>query len=271
MNAAENITTLASALIGALLLVASLYSLYVDYSLMHPLTYIAIDLILVIISSILLGGSLKLRRRMTAYSLAASRAFDEVIYNRLRPVLEEVAIGILEVNEVKTKMESIEKAVASLEDKISVSAAAPEAGASFYMKTIVAMLVYFGTYLFMIQFTIPYENYLYVLLYAYWWFFFTFEFRIQHRTEAWIALSIPVLLVPAGTILLRVLVGLTILMAIIFLSSMIYAYLYYRYARELSKEELVKEAANGFRREPFFRKILRELTDYLKPEKKSQH
>jgi len=266
MNVAENVTTITSAFVGALLLVASLYSLYVDYSSMRPEIYVAIDFVLVIISSVILGGSLKLRRRMTAYTVAANRAFDEVIYNRLKPILEEVAIGILEVNEVKTKMESLEKSIASLEDRLSVRAAAPETGtATFYMKTIVAMLVYFGTYLFMIQFTIPYENYLYILLYAYWWFFFTFEFRVQHRTEAWIALSIPVLLVPAGSILLRVLVGLTILMAIIFLTSMIYAYLYYRYARELSREELVKESANGFRREPFFRQIGNDLISYLKP------
>jgi hypothetical protein len=117
----------------------------------------------------------------------------------------------------------------------------------------------------MIQFTIPYENYLYILLYAYWWFFFTFEYRVQHRTEAWIALSIPVLLVPAGSILLRVLVGLTMLMAIVFLTSMIYGYLYYRYARELRKEELIKESADGFRREPFLKKIVTDLIEYLKP------
>ena len=265
MNAAENITTITSALIGALLLVASLYSLYIDYTSMRPEIYIAIDFAIVIISSIILGGSLKLRRRVTAYTVAANRAFDEVIYNRLKPIMEEVALGILEVNEVKTKMESLEKAIASLEDKLTIRPAAPEAGAAFYLKTVVAMLVYFGTYLFMIQFTLPYENYLYILLYAYWWFFFTFEFRVQHRTEAWIALSIPVLLVPAGTILLRVLVGLTILMAIVFLTSMIYGYLYYRYARELRKEELIKETANGFRREPFWRKIVSDMIRYLKP------
>jgi len=266
MNVAENVTTMTSAFVGALLLVASIYSLYVDYSSMRPEIYIVIDFILVIISSIILGGSLKLRRRITAYSVAANRAFDEVIYNRLKPIMEEVAIGILEVNEVKTKMESLEKAVASLEDKLSVRAAAPETGvAAFYMKTVVAMLVYFGTYLFMIQFTVPYENYLYILLYAYWWFFFTFEYRVQHRTEAWIALSIPVLLVPAGSILLRVLVGLTMLMAIVFVTSIIYGYLYYRYARELRKEELVKESADGFRREPFLKKIVADLVRYLKP------
>ena len=237
MRFEENVTTLIAIFLGILLFVLSLYSLYYDYTFNKPLVYVIIDLSILILSSIILGGSFNLRKRLTAYRVVAERAFDEVVYNRLKPILDEVAFGIVEMNEMKSRLERIEGKISFIEDFAKKEKLTPESTINFYFKTFIAMFFYFGTLVFMLQFTLPNLHFIAILLYIYWWLFFSYEYKIFHRIEALMMLAIPILLVPSSFILLRIFIGISMTMAIIFLTSALYAYYYFHYSKYLSELE----------------------------------
>ena len=258
--AAEKAVIVIAAVIGLGMLGLSLVSMYNDFVGGKSLPYLLVDLAFFSFGTILAGGSLRLYKRLVMLSVVTESAFEDVVYTRLRPVLEEIAHGTVEINEVKTKLSNLEKRLEKMEEELTkpaevVGVPAPEALAlrktAFYMRTVITSMFFFGAYLFLLNYSLPFEPYLYTLLYVLWWFFITKEFDLFNRIEAWVVLGIPVLLVPAGSIILRATIGLAPLMGLIFLTVVIYAYLYYLYARTLRVEESEKVAANGYRRENF--------------------
>jgi|GEM_PF-989611 len=255
---AEKAVIVIATTIGFGILGLSLVSMYNDFVSGKNMSYLLVDLAFFSFGTILAGGSLRLYKRLVMLSVVTESAFEDVVYSRLRPILEEIAHGTVEMNEVKTRLSNLEKRLVRMEEELTKPAevATPaEALAlrktAFYMRTVITSIFFFGAYLFLLNYSLPFEPYLYTLLYILWWFFITREFDLFHRIEAWIVLGIPVLLVPAGSIILRTTIGLAPLMGLIFLTVVVYAYLYYLYARTLCIEETEKTAANGYRRENF--------------------
>ncbi|AEA47839.1 hypothetical protein [Archaeoglobus veneficus] len=257
--AAEKAVIAIAAIMGFGIIGISLISMYNDFVNGKDLPYLLIDFLFFSFGTVLAGGSLRLYKRLVMLSVVTESAFEDVIYARLRPVLEEIAYGTAEVNEVKTRIVNLEKKLEKMEEElvrpVEISVPSPESivlrKTAFYMRTVVVAMFFFGAYLFLLNYNLPYEPYLYTLLYILWWFFVTKEFNLFHRIEAWVVLGIPVLLVPAGTIILRATIGLVPLMGLIFLTVVLYAYLYYLYAKTLSVEEVEKVSTNGYRRENF--------------------
>lgn len=267
-SAMENITVIFAFLAGIIIVLFSLYSLYVDYVYNSPAEYMLLDFVFLIIGSVVVGGSLKLKNKLIGYRTAAIKTFDEVVYERLRPLMEELAYGIVEVNEMKSKIDSIEKSLLEIKTTTSkypettLQEAMVLKATTFYIKSIFVTIFFFGAYLFFLQFSIPYEEYLYTLLYVIWWIFITKEFQVHTRTEAWIVLGIPIILVPSGSIILRALLGLVPLMGTIFITVVLYAYFYYRYAKHLAQEMTLM--TNGIKRGNFAVEIIKEFAAELR-------
>jgi len=246
---------------GIFLFIISLISMYNDFSTDKPMDYIFVDVAFLLLAAVIMGGGLKLYRKLVMFSVVTQSAFEEVIYSNLRPFLQELAFSTAEFNEVKTKVSGLERKISHMEEELTrpIEYEVPAAAAdvftlrktAFYMRTIVVSLFFFGTYLFLLDFNLPNEPYLYTVLYMFWWVFITKEFDLFSRVEAWVILGIPILLVPAGAIILRTVLGIALLMGIIFMTAVAYAYLYYQYAKTLSVEETEKMVANGYRRKNF--------------------
>jgi tetrahydromethanopterin S-methyltransferase subunit G len=240
----ERIAIAITTLIGILLLLLSLISMYNDFVQARPPLYLIVDLCFFMVGIAIIGGSLRLYKKTVMFSVVTESAFEEVVYDRLKPLLEEIAFGTTEFSEVKTRISSLEKKIEHIETELTkppVVEYPPESIAlrktAFYMRTFLTSILFFGTYLFFLNYTLVYGPYLYTLLYAIWWFFITKEFDLFKRMEAWMVLGIPILLVPAGTLILRAVVGLASVMGLIFATSMLYAYLYYLYAKTLLETE----------------------------------
>ncbi len=256
-------------LLGIFLFIVSLVSMYNNFTQGKSLNYIFVDFGFLIFAAILIGGGLKLYRKLLVFSVVTESAFEEVIYSNLRPLLQEIAFSTTEFNEVKTRVSSLERKISHMEEELTrpVEYAAPATDAfmmrktAFYMRTMVVSLFFFGTYLFLLDFNLPNEPYLYTILYIFWWVFITKEFNLFNRVEPWVILGIPILLVPAGSLILRTLLGIAALMGLIFATSIAFAYLYYQYARTLSIEETEKMVANGYRRRNF---LVEKTTETLK-------
>jgi len=273
---AEKAVIAITAIVGLSLLGLSLISIYNDFSSSKGLPYLIVDLAFFAFGITLTGGSLRLYKRLVIFSVVTESAFEDVIYTRLRPVLEEIAYGTADINEVKTKILNLEKKLDKMEGELTkppeVAISPPDAlvlrKTAFYMRTVITSMFFFGAYLFVLNYILPFEPYLYTLLYVLWWVFITKEFNLFHRVEAWIVLGIPVLLVPAGSIILSATIGIAPLMGLIFTSVIVYAYLYYLYARTLTIEESERTATNGYRRENFlYAKMkggLKRITEWVK-------
>ncbi|ADC64836.1 hypothetical protein Ferp_0665 [Ferroglobus placidus DSM 10642] len=249
MNTLENISTLSAVIVGVLLFVASLYSFYIDYSAGKPALNILIDLTLLILSSIIVGGSLNLRKKLVGYKVAAEKAFDEVVYSKIKPVMDEVALGIIEINALKKKLEDVEKKVSIVEELATTQKLTPEQKINFYFKALIVMLFYLGTFVFMTQYTLPYLYLISILLFLYWWLFITYEYNIFHKSEALVMLAAPVLIAPSLYILLRIALGVAAAQGVMFLASAFYAYYYYNLAKKLvggnANNSLTESLKNG--------------------------
>jgi len=237
----EKVAIALSFLAGITVLLISLISLYNNFTQAKPLKYLIVDIVFYIVGLLLIAGSLRLYKRLVMLEVITESAFEEIIYERLKPVLEEIAFNSLELNDVKSRIHSLEKKLERIEDEMTKEPVhAPDSLAlrrtAFYMRTIVVMTFFLGMYVFLLNYNYllgPTTPYLYMLLYLIWWLFITKEFNLFERVEAWVVFCIPILLVPMGSIILRAVLGLAPLMGIIFATASVYAYLYYLYARKL--------------------------------------
>lgn len=233
-------------LIGVLVFLVSLVSMYNDFTQGRNLGYLIVDLAFLLFSAVLIGGGLKLYRKLMMFSVVTQSAFEEVVYTNLRPLLREIAFSTTELDEVKTRISGLERQITHMEDELTKPIDHETRGApadmlmfrktAFYMRSMVVALFFFGTYLFLLDFNIPNEPYLYTLMYVYWWVFITKEYELFSRIEPWVILGIPILLVPAGALILRTVAGIALLMGLIFATVIAYAYLYYQYAKTLTVE-----------------------------------
>ena len=230
MKTLEKIVILLMLLFGLGVLFLSLVSMYNDLSASRPIMYYVVDMGIFTLSLLIAGGALRLYRRVLAYEALADAVVDDLLYNRLKPLLEQIAFSTAEMDEVRTKLAEIESELRGLEERMVRET--PEAiGVTFYVKAIAVAMIYFGIFLFMINFVLPYEVFMYVVFYVIWWGFITQEFKLYDRMDAWIILSIPLLIVPTASIIIESVFGIVTARAVVFWTSLIYAYIYYRYAR----------------------------------------
>ncbi len=235
----EKIIVVFVVLLGFFLLFVSLVSMYNDFSAGRTLEYYIADIFFFTISLLIVAGGLRLYKRVIAYEALTEMAFDEILYEKLKPILEQIAFSTAELDELKTKLDAIESEIRSIEDRVLKAPEVPAGSivlqkVAFYVKTIMFTLFFFGVYLFMINFIIPYESFLYVVLYLIWWIFITSEFKLFGKTEAWVVLCIPILVVPSASIVLNALFGIATVRIVVFATAVLYAYLYYLYARKIA-------------------------------------
>ncbi len=244
MKYVEKTVIAVSVVIGLGVLIASIVSLYNDFSSGRGFEYLMTDVVFFTFGIVLTGGGLKLYKQLLKLSAMTDEVFDELVFARLRPVLEEIAYSTVELSEVKAELEKLATKVERLE-KTEVESI-PLGRISFYMKSIVVSLIYIGAYLFMLNYYMGYSPYLFPVLYIIWWAYITKEFGLFSRFEAWLVMGIPVLIVPAMSIVIQTLFGVAPLMGVIFATSLLYAYLYYLYAQELAgSEKSEKKGSEG--------------------------
>ncbi len=229
--AAEKAVIVVSFLTGLAVLSVSIISLYNDFSTGKGFEYLMTDVVFFSFGTFLTGGALRVYKKLSTLSIVADELFEELVFTRLKPVLEEVAYSTVELSEVKAELDRLAKKVDSIK-----TTATPVGDVSFYMRVIVVSFVYVCLYLLMLNYFTSYTPYLFVVLYLIWWVFITREFNLFSRFEAWLVMGIPVLIVPAMSIVIQSLIGIPALMGIVFSTSQLYAYAYYLYAKELSRE-----------------------------------
>jgi len=263
MKQIEKAVVILIALIGFGILILSLVSMYNDLSTGKPPEYYVVDFLFFSFSLVLIGGGVRLYKRILAYEALTDVVLDELLYDRLKPLLEQVAFSTAEIDEVKTKLSEIESEIRNIEERVvKVPGATPGETLlirkiTFYVKTVMVAMFFFGIYLFMINFVLPYEVFLYVFLYVIWWVFITGEFNIFDKMDAWVILCIPILIVPSAAIVLNAVFGIVTARVVVFWTALLYAYLYYRYARKIAVQPKEEEWDFSAKAREIMKKILK--------------
>jgi hypothetical protein len=240
MPASEKIG-LAFALLTALILLGfSLFSLIVDTILKFDLYGILIDLIFLGIGISLGYFSIRMYKKSVYYESLMNFTFDEGIYTRLEPVLRKVAETSVEMEDMESRLNKIDRMVQTvLEEQVKMEksprvevekAIAPGTSMGFVVKTIFLTIITMSGFMFMINTSIGAAHFATLGFYVLWWLLISAEFKLFNDTAAWVIVFVPILLVPVGFMTLDAFMQINNVVALFYALLALYASLYFSWA-----------------------------------------
>jgi hypothetical protein len=191
-----------------------------------------------------LAGALLLLKKETQLEHIADETFDEVIYQRLEPVLRDISEFQVDLEEVKTQLHLINLNFEKLQSKKEAVAARPDYN---YIKYIILVNVTLAAFLFMLTYPLSYIPYAVTLIYILWWAVLTAENRLWSIDEAWMWIFIPIIILPIYTIVMSAYLLDYQLFGSLFLGLTIYVIAYYLWTAYLVKGTLPPEIDEAIR------------------------
>ena len=198
---------------GMILTAFSALSAVVDF-LRFDIFSVEIDMVFLCIGVIICIFCVKTYKKTMYYAKLADSAFEEGIYKRLEPVLRKFAEIYVQMGDIESRLDLIDKKVETvIEENVSRNPSltsehmVPGTSVSFAVKAIFAAIITVGGFFFMLQTFIPGTEYAVLLFYIIWWILITQEFSLLREESTMllslIALFIPILTVPVGFILVN--------------------------------------------------------------------
>ncbi len=248
----EKIGLVSSSIIAIGISMISTFSFFVDIAKLEVVSII-FDLILITmgISSLHFIYGIYSKKIITENLI--DTAFQEGIYNRLKPLVENIAQNHIDAdiiidrisgmdlklqNILKEGSRSIEKDVGAdktdREKYIELELQKPVmigTSIQFIVKSIFMVVITMAIFMFFVNFNIgnltPFVS---LSIYILWWIFITNEYNLWKETSVWYIVFLPIVIVPVSIMVLGNLLNYNILMAILYTSVGIYAFAYYIWA-----------------------------------------
>ncbi|MGB2842866.1 MAG: hypothetical protein WBC40_10415 [Halobacteriota archaeon] len=230
---------LAFALLTAILLLSiSLYSLIVDVILKFNLYGILIDLIFLGIGIFLGYFSIRVYKKSVYYESLVNSAFDEGVYTRLEPVLRKIAETSVEMEDLESRLNRIDRKVQTvIDEQVKTEPHSevekmlvPGTSMGFVVKTIFLTIITMSGFMFMIATSIGAVHFATLLFYVLWWLVISSEFKLFNNTASWVIIFVPVLLVPVGFMILDAFIQINNVIALFYAFLALYAFLYFSWA-----------------------------------------
>lgn len=250
----EKIGLISSSIFAIGIIVISIFSFFVDFSKLE-VTSIVFDIILLTmgLSSLYFIYGVYSKKVITEHLI--DTAFQEGIYNRLRPLIDNIAqnhidadIIIDRISDMDLKLQNILKeksSATSIEGDIDVDKTYGEkyielelkkpvtigTSIQFIIKSIFMVVMTMAIFMFFVNFNIgnltPFVS---LSIYILWWIFITNEYNLWKEMSAWYIVFLPIIIVPVSIMVLGNLLNYNVLMAILYSSVGIYAFAYYIWA-----------------------------------------
>jgi hypothetical protein len=173
-----------------------------------------------------LSGVSFLLRKETYLQHIADETFERVIYQRLEPVLMDVAEVQVGLTGVQTQLDRLNRNVEMFSKKEEV-APAVTSQTTYHIKYIVLINLTLAVFLFMLQFPLGYVPYVVTLVYLMWWGAITAEYKVWKVDAAWGWVFVPVLVLPVYTISMNAYLQSYMLFASLFVGLGLYTFSYY--------------------------------------------
>ena len=296
----EKIGLFSALIMSVAILIFSSLSFYLDLFIKSDFQFALIDLFFMLISLAAIYFIFNAFRRRIVTDILIDMAFQNGVYTRLRPLIENIAkasVGadvILErLYNLDQKVENILKERYTGEIKSGDFSQEPVAiGTSikFTIKTIFLITVTMAAFMFLLNFNLGGSTpYAVLFVFFMWWGFITSEYDLWKENSAWSAVFFPIVIIPITVMLLGNLFNYNVLMAGMYLSIGFYTIAYYVWAvyttkgslpiimttkQEPSKEESLKNEFFALQKKGIFKEyleaIINRLEQQLQKDKKNQ-
>lgn len=232
------------------MVIASIYLIYVSiFPIIFNLTGdfngfdLAINLIIFIIGIGVLNSAVLFARRTVLYAESIDLAFD-YFYPRIEPVLREVASVQVDFEMMRDRLDAMNRNIEHLRRQIGPAESPRDAGSlsgtsvTAFLHIVLLANITLGVFIFLLQDTRGYTPYVLTVLYVVWWLTITAEYDLWKVSGAWTWAFVPILFVPAISILTNKLAGSYTLLAWMALGLVVYIGSYYLWGRYLVHEML---------------------------------
>ena len=245
----EKMGIISSLIMAIGILIVSGFSFIIDFGKLNSVN-ILIDLILIIMSLTSLYFMFGIYRRKVIVESLIDTAFQEGVYNRLKPLIENIAHSKVDADIILDRMSNIdikienilkeqslkrdESEVKDMEKLIETEMQRPimiGTPLGFIFKSIFMIIITMAIFMFLVNFNIgrltPFVT---LLIFMLWWVFITNEYSLWKNTSAWLLVFFPIAIIPVSVMILGNLVNYNILMAVLYMSIGIYVFVYYIWA-----------------------------------------
>lgn len=194
------------------------------------------------------SGALLLLRKETYLEHLADETFEDVVYQRLEPVLKDVSEVQIDLQEVRSQLHLMNLNLEKLQSRREQAGEhhAAVTVTTNYIKYIILVNITLAVFLFMLTYPLSYIPYAVTLIYLLWWAVITAEHRLWSLDAAWLWIFIPILTLPVYTIIMSAylldyqLFG-SLFLGSLFLGLVIYIAAYYTWANYLLRGILPPE------------------------------
>ncbi len=237
----EKIGLACAFLISMVIILISSFSLYIDLFIKSNYTYTVADLFILLICSGAIYFVINTIKRRVIADVLIDTAFQEGIYSRLRPLIENIARSQVDTSIILDRLDNMDMKVQTvlkqgytretrshefMDEPIAVGTSI-----KFAVKTILMVSVTMAAFMFFVNFQIlSVINYAVLLIFVMWWVFITNEYNLWKDSVAWGMVFFPILVIPVLIMLMTNLLNYNILLAVVYFSVGLYTFTYYIWA-----------------------------------------
>lgn len=199
-----------------------------------------VNLTIIIIGLCALWGGITLAKRTIAMEQLIDIGFENGVYNRLEPVLEEIAgtqvmfnkmeerLNNMNINMDRLRKRSIELKIPGSESAFGIDIAAE---ISRFLRLIILINITLVAFIFLLNFTRSYTPFIMTMLFIIWWLEITYEYTLWEKTSAYYWVFFPILTIPITAILGDIMYGSGILIGSMGILLAIYISAYYTWSK----------------------------------------
>ncbi|MFQ6120821.1 MAG: hypothetical protein ACE5KE_13185, partial [Methanosarcinales archaeon] len=184
-------------------------------------------------------GAIMLLKKSDYIEKIADETFDEIIYQRLKPVLKDVAVVQVGLNNVQSRLDMINLNIENISKRKESSnhKAAPNTS-HIYIKYILLVNITLAVFLFMLKYPLSYVPYSVTMIYIMWWTVITAEYKLWKEDMAWAWVFIPILILPVYTIIMDAYLLDYQMFGSLFIGLTVYVFAYYSWCAYLVRRVL---------------------------------
>jgi hypothetical protein len=237
----EKIGLFSALIISLFILIISVFSFHMDIFVKPNYTYALIDFFIILMCLWAMYFILNAIKRKIIIDILIDTAFQEGVYTRLKPLIENIARAHIDTEIILERMSNLDLKVQNiLKEQYSKDIGTDGSmskpivvGTSikFVIKSMFLIMITLIFFNLILNFNIGGITPMAVLLiFIIWWGFITAEYNLWKETTAWAAMFFPVLVVPVTIMLFTRLLAYNVLVAELYISVGFYTFIYYLWA-----------------------------------------
>jgi hypothetical protein len=247
----EKIGLICAIIFFAIVLIFTLFSAVIDIFVKFNFANIFIDILFIWGSLMMLYLFINLIRKKVVTETLIDVAFQQGVYQRLEPVLENIAEEQVGIDVVLDRLSTLDKKVENISKagRSETKETGPVGtvrgivaemlreeiilGTSlrFLFKAMFMVILTMAAFMFFVSFDLGLITpYVVLSIFFLWWLFITGEYSLWNETGSWIFIAFPIIMIPVTVIVVSSYLNYNVLMAMLYSFIGIYTFTYFIWA-----------------------------------------